>query len=301
MILTTADLRDRGIDSAEARRRMRARTLFRIARGRYSEQDPRTLTAEDHHRQLIAAILATLEDPVLSHATAGVLHELWVPARMLNRVHLTRPVAKASIGRRVHIHPRVGDPGVVSMRVGDCDPVAVTDLATTTIALLRMLPLHEGVAIADSALRQELDRDQTIELLDGMRGWLGVRQAKIALRFADRLSESAGESRSRWLMHGDGVPAPVLQQNFFTDDGEWIGRGDFWWPDRRLIGEFDGRVKYGRLLKPGQDVSEVIVAEREREVALINLGNAMTRWTWQTVEKPGALAKQVTRARQQQA
>ena len=35
-----------------------------------------------------------------------------------------------------------------------------------------------------------------------------------------------------------------------------MARPDFWWEERGLAGEFDGMVKYGRLLRPGQSVEE---------------------------------------------
>ena len=36
-------------------------------------------------------------------------------------------------------------------------------------------------------------------------------------------------------------------------DGRLIGYVDFGWPEQRTVGEFDGRVKYGRGLTPGGD------------------------------------------------
>jgi hypothetical protein len=62
--------------------------------------------------------------------------------------------------------------------------------------------------------------------------------------------------------------------------GALIGRTDFGWPKRRVVGEFDGLVKYGRTLRPGQDPVEVLVAEKVREDALRAQDLAVVRWIW---------------------
>jgi hypothetical protein len=43
-----------------------------------------------------------------------------------------------------------------------------------------------------------------------------------------------------------------------------VGRCDLGWEQQRTVGEFDGRVKYGRLLRPGQDPGEAVAQERLR-------------------------------------
>ena len=55
---------------------------------------------------------------------------------------------------------------------------------------------------------------------------------------------------------------------------------DFGWPELRTVGEFDGRVKYGRLLEPGQDPGDVVYAEKLREDAVRAQRLEVVRWTW---------------------
>jgi hypothetical protein len=57
---------------------------------------------------------------------------------------------------------------------------------------------------------------------------------------------------------------------------------DFLWRDQRLVGEFDGKVKYGRLLKPGQSVSDVVYDEKVREDRIRDEDLGVVRWTGQT-------------------
>lgn len=62
--------------------------------------------------------------------------------------------------------------------------------------------------------------------------------------------------------------------------GVLLGRTDFAWPEQGLVAEFDGRVKYGRLLLPGQAPGEVVFAEKVREDAIRAAGWTVRRWYW---------------------
>ena len=46
-----------------------------------------------------------------------------------------------------------------------------------------------------------------------------------------------------------------------------VGRCDFGWPKVKVLGEFDGKKKYGELLRrPGQTAEDVLIDEKRREV-----------------------------------
>jgi hypothetical protein len=61
------------------------------------------------------------------------------------------------------------------------------------------------------------------------------------------------------------------------------------------VGEFDGKIKYGRLLRPGQDAGEVVYAEKLREDALRDTGLSVVRWTWQDLETFDEVATRLRR------
>ena len=63
-----------------------------------------------------------------------------------------------------------------------------------------------------------------------------------------------------------------------------------------VTGEFDGRVKYGRLLKPGQSPGDAVFAEKQREDALRDLGFQVVRWTWDDLESPAQVVDRIRRA-----
>ena len=113
------------------------------------------------------------------------------------------------------------------------------------------------------------------------------------MELLDPRSESAGESASRVRLHQDGLPAPDLQHDIFDEQGTFVARVDFLWKEQRTIGEFDGKIKYGRLLKPGQSIEEVLFEEKRREDAL---RDQIVRWLWADLYRPGVIRDRVLRA-----
>ncbi|MBC7276624.1 hypothetical protein [Nocardioides sp.] len=76
-----------------------------------------------------------------------------------------------------------------------------------------------------------------------------------------------------------------------------MGVTDWAWPEFGLLGEFDGRVKYGRLLQPGQDPGDVVFAEKRREDELREItGFSMIRLIWSDFAHPAVTAARVRRA-----
>jgi hypothetical protein len=129
-----------------------------------------------------------------------------------------------------------------------------------------------------------------------MRGWPGIRSARRTVDFLDVRSESAGESVSRVRIHEAGLPAPIPQFEVFDERGRFIARVDFGFPEKRTIGEFDGKAKYGELLKPGQTSREAMIAEKRREDLLRDLGWQVMRWMWADLYRGDAIADQMRRA-----
>ena len=98
------------------------------------------------------------------------------------------------------------------------------------------------------------------------------------MAFADGRSESVGESRSRVAIALAGLPTPALQWPIRYGDATALT--DFGWVAQHTVGEFDGKIKYGRLLKPGQEPGDAVYAEKLREDGLRALDWEVVRWTW---------------------
>lgn len=155
------------------------------------------------------------------------------------------------------------------------DGLPVTTIARTAGDMMRTQAFGPALALADSALRLGASR---ADLLAAVKTGRGCRHATEAVLRADARSESPYESISRALFLQEGLPLPDLQKEFHDGDG-LIGRVDFWWKYRRLIGEFDGAIKYDELLPEGWTRADVEQAQDIREWRLRRCGFTIVRWT----------------------
>jgi hypothetical protein len=281
-----------GWSDDELQRQQQLGELVRLRPGAYVGAAA-VLDAEMRHRRLITATLAGLRRPaVVSHQSAAVLHGLPLWGVPLDRVHVTRrPPASSDVGRflRCHVARLPGDDVV------EVDGIAVTGIVRTLLDLARGLPFEPAVALLDAALfRKAVDPAVLTEGLAGSERMPGARAAARAVRFADGRSESVGESRSRVLLHRLGLSASTLQLEVRAGD-VLVGRADFGWEAERLLGEFDGRVKYGRMLRPGQSPGDAVFEEKRREDALRDEDWGVVRWTWADLT-PQVLGPRVRRA-----
>jgi hypothetical protein len=111
------------------------------------------------------------------------------------------------------------------------------------------------------------------------------------VRLADGRAESVGESRSVHLFWAQRLPKPELQYHVLDRHGELIGITDFAWPECGLLGEFDGKAKYLRYLRPGEDPGDAVFREKQREDRLRRVtGWSMVRLTWADLSDPAGTA-----------
>jgi hypothetical protein len=283
-----------GRSDEQLARLVRDREWVRVRRGAYVDgQLPAATVAR--HALLVAATLADLRRPaVVSHQSAAVLLGLPLWGASLDQVHVTRrPGASSQTAGTLRCHvARLRDDEVTV--VGG---LQVTDVARTTLDLARSLPFEPAVVTLDAALHEGLVTRELVEhrLLD-IAGTRGSRHAARVVRFADGRSGSVGESRSRVLLHELGLAPSALQFRVTGADGSFLARTDFAWEEQRVIGEFDGRVKYGRLLRPGQDAGDVVFQEKRREDAIRDEAWEVVRWTWSDLSVPATLGERVRRA-----
>lgn len=297
-VIAAGDLIAQGLNPNEVRSLVRRGTLTRLRHGSYllgpldpDEDDPGGYLA---HRRLIDASLKHL-DPgaVLSHGSAAVLHGLPIWRHSIMSAHVTRDGNEGGERRRhVHVHKTP-----VSLEdITTVNGIAVTTLARTVADLGRSTPLMESVAMGDQALRSGLVPDDLQRVLRGMKRWPGVRSARTMVDLIDARSESPGESASRVRMVQDGIPVPELQRVILDEHGEFVARVDFAWEEHRTVGEFDGAVKYGTLLRPGQTVVDVLEEQDRREDAIRRAGWEIARWGWPQLGQPGEVALRIRAA-----
>lgn len=279
-----------GFSDDELARMVRRRDLTRLQRGAYLEPG----AAPDDRLRLLATVAGLRVPGVVSHASAALLHGLPLWRTPTDRVHVTRcPPAAGSGSRRVHLHvARLPEAQVILV-----DDVPVTDVTRTVLDLARTTSFETAVVAADAALAGKLTtRDSLSDCLELMGPVPGSRRARRVVDFADAGGRSVGESRSRVLIHRLGLPAPDLQVEVHRPDGSSIGFCDFGWDDLRTVGEFDGRIKYGRLLRPGQDPGDAVFVEKIREDALRDAGREVARWVWADLDVPRRIGDRLQRA-----
>lgn len=289
--ITHLGLRTTGLSTVDIRTRVRNGTLTRLRRGVYAVPD--AVAPEAQHRRLIhASRTVVTESNVVSHISAGVLHGLSVPRKHLGLVTMTRltPGHGDRSDRLIVRHTALAEDEVTVI-----DGLRVTTLSRTVFDLARTLPFEWGVIACDAAFRQGLDRDFLHLSTRRHPGLRGAPRARTVADFADGRSESPAESVSRVQMARAALPMPELQHELFDADGVFVARPDFTWPALRLVGEVDGKAKYGALLRPGQAPEDAIMAEKRREEAIRQLGYWVVRWDWDTAWQGDVLSARLRR------
>ena len=286
----TGDFRDEGMTAHQLHRACLAGEWERIRRGAYAP--PREWDDRERHLALIAATIPQIgSESVISHASAAILHGLPVPTALLGRVWVTRPAG--GHGRRgpvLHLRRCRLDPSEVVLIGG----VAVTSLARTAIDLARLQSHEWGVIACDAVLARGLDRGLLLASAQQTAGWPGAKKAVSAVLFADAAAQSPAESVSRVQLHRLGFPQPIIQFAVMNG-GQLVATTDFGWEDQRLVGECDGKIKYGELLRPGETAADAVMREKRREERIRGAGYWIARWGWAEAWNPAVLRRIVER------
>ncbi len=292
-VFSRRQARDVGYTSAEMRERLGRGRWERIRYGQYAECTDRTGVAlwEQRllrHRLLIHAAMNAMQrgSAVVSHHSALVLHGIPVWQMDLAEVQLTRVNARAGVMAGVRHHQARLQPEDVTT----VDHLPATSVARALVELASTATFEAAVISADAVLRRpEVTPADLWRLVDTTEHWPGSPMIRRALAFADRLSESVGESRTRVLMRDEGLPPPQLQVDFADAQG-FIGRVDFFFPEYNTVVEFDGLLKYG------DDSREALIREKLREDRLRALGLEVVRITWQDLDDPSRVAAMIRSA-----
>lgn len=292
---TRAEARDAGWNDRAMAAAIRSGTWQRVRHGAYALAELwNPLDEVARHRVRASAVMRSLGAKVaLSHVSASVAHGVDVWGIDLSRVHVTR---------------LDGGPGRIEGDVvhheGFClqDDLVELDghwvIKPERAAIEALARCDEEVAVAhfDSVLHKKLcDPGQLMRQFELMSRWPFTQHLHIPIRLADGRSASPGESRGRCFCKRSGLPMPELQHEVRAADGTLLGITDWWWPGFGS-GEFDGHLKYGRLLLPGQTAGDVVFAEKQREDLIREAtGLPMIRVIWSDYDRPNVLAARFER------
>ncbi|MBC7291709.1 MAG: hypothetical protein H5T83_10335, partial [Actinotalea sp.] len=141
--------------------------------------------------------------------------------------------------------------------------------------------------VADAALHAGASRDALAATVGRAATGRGVRRAREVLGLADEGAESAGESMARAALLAVGLPPPETQVRIQTIEGPFWA--DLGWRQWRVLGEYDGRAKYGRTASD----PAALVREKRREDLLRDEGWRVVRLTSRDLADPTAMAARV--------
>lgn len=289
-----------GYDDKTIARRVRAGTWHRVRHGAYCFGDVwSTATPEEKHLLLARAVLRSTPGPVaLSHTTALLAHGVAVWGADLRRVHVTRlgrGAARLEPDVVHHVaHARAAEVGLV-------DGSPVFSVGRSVVEAATVLGLESALVSADSALHARLtDPDELRSVFAAMTHRPGAQKIHVVLHHMDGRAETPGESRSNFLFWRQGLPRPELQHAVHDESGALLAETDFAWHEFKTFGEFDGRQKYGRLLRPGEDPGDAVFREKVREDRVRELtGYRFVRWVWADLARPGETADRIRRVLRQ--
>lgn len=277
----TPDLRRIGVDPARS-------GWHHVRHGVWVEMSAwARLTPEQRHAALVHAtdlVCRTPGEHVFALGSAAAVWGLPRVDRWPARVTVLESGAHKRGSRRIRVH--LGAPADAVTVNG----IRVTPPARTVVDVARTSSLATGLAAADHALRHGLcsAAELAAEAAEVRPRVLGRPAAHLVVELADARSMSPGESLSRAVMFRLNLPRPDLQVEVLDDDG-LAGIADFGWPG--VVGEFDGRRKYG--IPEGADpaeASEVLWREKRREDR-IRRRVRLARWVWDDARGEAPLAK----------
>ena len=296
---TREQARDLGYDDRDVATAIRVRLWHRIRRGYYTFTDLWwALDDVGRHVVLTRAVTHSLghDKVAASHVSGCALHGIEIWGVDLSRVHVTRLDGGPGRveGDVVHHEGLCLDSDVMEI-----DDVLVLLPARCAIEAGSRAPNEQALVLFDSLLHKEhATADELMKQFNLMQRWPFVRHLHIPVRMADPRAQSVGESRGRWLFRCSRIPAPELQYEVRNPAGDLLGTTDWAWPEHGALGEFDGKIKYGRLVKPDQQPGDVVFAEKQREELLCRASGLprMIRVVWDDLDRPRVTRTRVLRS-----
>jgi REase_MTES_1575 len=269
-----------GLRPRAVQKRAAVGRLHRIYKGVYSPSPAELLSLKGRY---MAAVLACGPGAVLSHRSAGALHELRATSR--SRIEITVP------GRTARNHPGIQVHRSTTLTPADIttvDSIPVTTIARTILDLATVLPRR--------AVERAIDQAEILQALDGraLADQLARNHKLAAARLVRSILERhrAGttptrndfEERLLAVVRGANLPDPEVNALVIPPDGGPAFSVDFVWRQQRLIVETDGYATHG--------TRRAFEGDRRRDQLLTLAGWRIVRITWlQLVEEPEQTAQ----------
>lgn len=217
-------------------------------------------------------------------SSAALAHGLPVSHDDLSCVHIVSREGHGRASGSIRTHRIPAEDTVV------VQGIRVTTFERTAFDYMRASSFGQALAVADAALR--IGGLSSSQLAARFRSFgcqrHGGRRAVRTAYYADKRSESGGESIARAAMITNGIAVPELQVPL-TDplDSHRVFRVDYLWTiadGTHVIGEFDGMRKYDDgSLRAGHSGVRELAREQHRESALSLYGMPIVRFSYRDV------------------
>lgn len=245
----------------------------------------RGLSAEERHLRIVRTYAKRHPSWMFCHVSAAVTLGMNASFRSMAMVRVVTSSSRLTHGSsRVMRHATDDGESIV------VDGVMTTSPVRTVFDCVRSMPLHDGIVVADSAMRVGLSKVELLEYVASRKGYRGVRQAAETLAFSDGRAESGGESIARTAMAELGFMPPELQVEIVDPVDGSTRRVDFLWELAGGIvvaGELDGHAKrVNPRMTGGRTPVELLEQERLRESRLTLGGIRFLRFSYRDVCNP---------------
>jgi hypothetical protein len=295
-----------GISPAMLRQLVRADECIRLRRGLYAFGDSRidlpplpnrqTLTRpqnhpgypEDRHALLVRGILIQRDGRLAaSHHSAAILAGLPVWGVNLRQPRFMRLGGRHTNSDRDLV---IGPPWPPdAWQLTDLGPLVKPAAACLQIAMT--FGIEQAVVSMDAALASGLATEAELRSwLDRIVGHRYCTRARHAVKLADGLSESVGESRLRVRLHQLGYQ-DLQPQVEVVAGSRVIGRVDLFDKANRIVIEFDGDGKYD-----GPQGRARLRQEKRREDELRSWTLWIVRYGWGDLDQDAVLRGRLERA-----
>ncbi|WP_375389066.1 hypothetical protein [uncultured Amnibacterium sp.] len=267
--------------------------MNRVRRGVYAPPGSIGAALDERYLRLVHASSRTLTgDTIYSLESAAAALCVPILGAWPTKVHL---IAERRSGGRSQLDVVRHCIGLEHVSTVVVDGLVVTSPARTAFDFALSRPFADAVVVMDAVLRLYPESANEIAALAEAYGTRrGHARLRRVIAFADGRSGSIGESWSRLEMDRLGFAEPDLQVKVTTDERDEFG--DFGWRVHRILGEFDGEVKYrSDRYRMGGSVEDVVIREKNRENRMRVAYPSIGRWDWADL-RAGRLERTLVRA-----
>lgn len=295
-IMLRKHLIEQGYHDRAIAARVKGGEWVKVRHGAYTDASTwHALDEAGRHALVARAVVAQARtDVVVSHSSAVPFLEAPTWGLDLQMVHVTKCDGLA--GRiEAGVRPHCG--AILEGDVVERDGLAVTSPTRAALEVTTVADIEAAICVVSHLLHTEQTTMQQLRArYELMKHWPETLRTDLALRLSDERFESVGECRTYYLCFREGLPMPEPQYKIRDATGRVVARVDFAWPELGVFLEFDGKVKYEKLLEDGQRASTVVLAEKKREEMICRLtGWRCIRIDWSDLAYPARTAAMIRR------